>query len=177
VDLCVVGWIARNLLQLLTLMAVIIAWVLFRAENLDVAGRVYAGMLGLNGVALPAEWLHNHESLANSLSNFGIGFQPLANMGPLFTPLRDLALLVGAQMQVDSVGTVTAFASLIIPIAIALYMPNSLQIMRRYHLAFDEPVSPSALSSLIEWRMNTFNSLMKKASPFGFALYSFASVA
>lgn len=141
--------------QLLTLLAVIFAWVLFRAENLDIAGRVYAGMFGLNGVALPAEWLHNHESLATSLSQVGILFQPLTNMGPLFTPLRDLALIAGAQIQVDSVGTVTAFVSLLIPIAIALWMPNSLQIMRRHELAFADNIHPSTLSPVIEWRMNT----------------------
>ncbi len=145
----------RCLSQLLTLLAVVFAWVLFRAENLDIAARVYAGMFGLNGVALPAEWLHNHESLANSLSQFGIVFQPLTNMGPLFTPLRDLALIAGAQMQVDSVGTVTAFISLFVPIAIALWMPNSLQIMRRHNLAFADTVSPSAMPTLIEWRINT----------------------
>jgi D-alanyl-lipoteichoic acid acyltransferase DltB (MBOAT superfamily) len=151
----VVLFFGRCMSQLLTLLAVIFAWVLFRAENLDIAGRVYAGMFGLNGVALPAEWLHNHESLGNSLSQFGILFQPLANMGPLFTPLRDLALIAGAQIQVDSVGTVTAFVSLIVPIAIALWMPNSLQLMRRYEPAYANAIHPSALSSVIEWRMNT----------------------
>ena len=36
----------------LTMLVVILGWVVFRAASLAEAGRVYAGMLGLNGVAL-----------------------------------------------------------------------------------------------------------------------------
>lgn len=38
----------------LTLMLVLIAWVPFRADGLDVTLSIYAGMLGLNGISLPA---------------------------------------------------------------------------------------------------------------------------
>ncbi|MDR3536742.1 MAG: MBOAT family O-acyltransferase [Acetobacteraceae bacterium] len=40
--------------QALTLLAVILAWVPFRADGLPTAWRMLRGMLGLNGVALPA---------------------------------------------------------------------------------------------------------------------------
>jgi D-alanyl-lipoteichoic acid acyltransferase DltB (MBOAT superfamily) len=40
--------------QALTLLAVVVAWVPFRAEGLDVAWSIFRGMAGANGVALPA---------------------------------------------------------------------------------------------------------------------------
>lgn len=43
-----VGW-------LVTMTAVAVAWVFFRAESLEAAGRMLAGMAGQNGVALPEE--------------------------------------------------------------------------------------------------------------------------
>ncbi len=137
----------------ITLLAVIVAWVLFRAENMDVAGRVLSGMAGLNGVALPVEWLQAHASLANTLASVGVQFQTLAQMGPLFTPLRDLAVVTGAQMQVDSVGTVTALLSLSVPIAIALFWPNTQQIMQRVEPALG--ASPTGgLTNVLAWRIN-----------------------
>ncbi len=112
-----------------TLLAVVVAWVLFRAESIHDAGQIYAGMFGLNGVALPAQWQYNHAGLVQTLSGLGVSFEPLINMGPLFTPLRDIAVLFSMPVQVDSVGTVTAFASLLVPIMFALFWPNTQQIM------------------------------------------------
>lgn len=137
----------------ITLLAVVFAWVLFRAENMDVAMRVYAGMLGINGVALPVEWLHSHASLAASLGAVGVTFQPLAYMGPLFTPLRDIAVMAGAEIQVDSVGTITAFLSLFLPILFALFWPNTQQIMRNVDVAPQR--GQGGLPQIITWRINT----------------------
>jgi len=148
-----IGWLGTMAGHLLTLLAVVFAWVLFRAESVDTAANVYAGMIGLNGIALPGEWLQSQATLASALSSIGVQFQPLAYMGPLFTPLRDIAVLTGSQVQVDSVGTITAFLSLLIPIAFALFWPNTQQIMRRY-----DPVvgySPSGgLPEVMAWRIN-----------------------
>lgn len=137
----------------LTLIAVVVAWVIFRAESVEVAGRVLAGMAGLNGLALPVEWLYAHASLASSLSSLGVQFQSLAYMGPLFTPLRDLAVLSGAQMQVDSVGTITALLSLAVPIAIALFWPNTQQIMQRFDPTIGTTVS-GGIPAVLAWRIN-----------------------
>lgn len=137
----------------LTLIAVVVAWVLFRAESVDIAARVLAGMAGLNGVALPVEWLHSHASLANTLGALGVQFQSLAHMGPLFTPLRDLAVLSGAQMQVDSVGTITALLSLAVPIVIALFLPNTQQIMQRFDPVIGSTVT-GGIPQVLAWRIN-----------------------
>lgn len=42
--------------RLLTFLAVVVGWVLFRAESFDAAGRMLAGMAGLNGVVVPEEY-------------------------------------------------------------------------------------------------------------------------
>jgi len=44
----VLGWLGR----ILTFICVVIAWVIFRAESLDGALNIYAGMFGINGVYL-----------------------------------------------------------------------------------------------------------------------------
>lgn len=148
------GLIGRGASHVLTLLAVVVAWVLFRAENLDVAGRVLSGMAGLNGVALPEQWLYSHVSLANALQSVGVKFEPLANMGPLFTPLRDLAVLSGAQMQVDSVGTLTALMSLFVPIFFALFWPNTQQLMHRFEPAIGSVDTNGIVSGALAWRIN-----------------------
>ncbi|HSU05057.1 MAG TPA: MBOAT family O-acyltransferase [Acetobacteraceae bacterium] len=51
----------RVLSQPLTLLAVVLAWVVFRADGLGAASQMLRGMAGLNGVALPqmiVGWLH-----------------------------------------------------------------------------------------------------------------------
>jgi len=140
--------------HLLTLIAVVVAWVLFRAESMDIAGRVLSGMAGLNGVALPEQWLYSHASLANSLQSIGVRFESLANMGPLFTPLRDMAVLSGLQMQVDSVGTLTALISLLVPIFFALFWPNTQQLMHRFEPAIGAVNTGNSVSGALAWRIN-----------------------
>ncbi|MGK0658027.1 MBOAT family protein, partial [Methylococcus sp. S2T] len=44
------GWAGR----LLSFLAVVFGWVLFRSDSLTTAGGILRGMLGLNGLALPA---------------------------------------------------------------------------------------------------------------------------
>jgi D-alanyl-lipoteichoic acid acyltransferase DltB (MBOAT superfamily) len=49
--------LGRAAALIVTFLAVVVGWVLFRAENLDEAARVLTGMVGGNGVVLPTEWL------------------------------------------------------------------------------------------------------------------------
>jgi len=149
-----IGLIGKGASHLLTLIAVVVAWVLFRAENIDIAGRVLAGMAGLNGIALPEQWLYSHASIASSLQSLGVQFQPLSNMGPLFTPLRDIAVLSGAQIQVDSVGTLTALLSLSLPILFTLFWPNTQQIMQRFDPIIGTVDQTKGISAALAWRIN-----------------------
>jgi len=43
--------------RLLTFLAVVVSWVIFRAENLDAATRMYEGMMGHNGFPINEEWM------------------------------------------------------------------------------------------------------------------------
>ena len=150
----VIGLVGTSASHILTLTAVIVAWVLFRAESMDVAGRVLTGMAGLNGVALPEQWLYSHASLATTLQTFGVRFEPLAYMGPLFTPLRDMAVLFSLQIQVDSVGTLTALLSLFVPIFFALFWPNTQQLMHRFEPAIGAVNNSNVISGVLAWRIN-----------------------
>ncbi len=47
----------RLIARLLTFLAIIWAWVLFRAESLQGAAEIYRGMLGLNGFVLDPSWI------------------------------------------------------------------------------------------------------------------------
>jgi alginate O-acetyltransferase complex protein AlgI len=85
-----VSWWARPV----TFLAVVAGWVLFRAESLPTAGRLYAGLVGGNGVVLPEKWLHGPEPLRaawSALAGCGINFERL----PHFDGLQQIAVLAG----------------------------------------------------------------------------------
>jgi alginate O-acetyltransferase complex protein AlgI len=65
----------RVLARSITFLAVVVAWVYFRAEDFDAANRVLAGMIGLNGVQLPASYYGMFGSLAPTLETMGWVFQ------------------------------------------------------------------------------------------------------
>ena len=68
-------WLGRVTARTLTFLAVVIAWVFFRAESFDAAGRVLAGMAGANGVWLPASYFQLFGPLAPLLENLGWRFE------------------------------------------------------------------------------------------------------
>lgn len=51
------NWLGRRLSQGITFIAVVAAWVFFRADNLNDAINILRGMSGMNGVALPSPYL------------------------------------------------------------------------------------------------------------------------
>ena len=75
----------------LTLVFVVAAWVLFRADTLSAAGRIYAGMMGFNGIAVPPSWsplIETYSSIAGMLGLF-------PGEVPLLRETRWLPLLAG----------------------------------------------------------------------------------
>ncbi len=86
-----------------TLLAVIIAWVLFRSQDLATAARVYEGMLGWNGMLLPEQIL----ALAPALR-------------AVFTGIGNLPGLADTSVMC----TVVTFALLALGFAIVLIAPN-----------------------------------------------------
>jgi len=109
----------------LTLLAVVVAWVLFRATTLTEASHVLRGMFGFNGVSLPATWQYRQPELVETLTSLGIRFNELPTLGPLFTPLADALRILGKGNALDNAGTLTALLSLSIPLVAVLVLPNS----------------------------------------------------
>jgi len=125
------AWPALVLYHGLTLLAIVIAWVLFRASTLAEAQRMLAGMFGFNGVALPTSWQYRHADLTSLLQQFGITFRELPTLGPVFTPLADISRLFGFGNGMDQAGTLTALLSLSVPIVVVLVLPNTADLMQR----------------------------------------------
>ena len=76
-DLAHSTWHGRVAARALTFLVVVGAWVCFRAEGLDAAGRILAGMTGANGVWLPASYLNLFGPLGPILQNAGWRFETL----------------------------------------------------------------------------------------------------
>jgi len=109
----------------LTLLAVVVAWVLFRATTLTEASYVLRGMFGFNGISLPVTWQYRQPELVETLTGYGISFKELPTLGPLFTPLADTLRILGKGNALDNAGTLTALLSLTIPLVAVLILPNS----------------------------------------------------
>jgi D-alanyl-lipoteichoic acid acyltransferase DltB (MBOAT superfamily) len=64
----------RRLGCLVTFLAVVVGWVLFRAESLPAAHNMLSGMAGLNGFALPDVWLAKWGGVGQWLAQQGVSF-------------------------------------------------------------------------------------------------------
>jgi D-alanyl-lipoteichoic acid acyltransferase DltB (MBOAT superfamily) len=97
---------------MLTFVAVVVGWVFFRASDFDAAMHMLAGMSGLNGISIPNAIYARLGPLADVLGNLGITSHLGQGRQFVFTYLWVIGLLT-----------------------IALIMPNTQQIMRRYRPA------------------------------------------
>lgn len=145
----------RTAARTLTLLCVIVAWVYFRAENLHSAHQILAGMAGVNGISLPASWADKSEQLTQLLTGIGVTFQQApATLGSLFPPFLDLMVMLGFEVEHTGVGAITALVSMLMPVAIALFMPNTQQMMRREKPVLEigsiPPTTP--ILAIIAWR-------------------------
>lgn len=104
----------------LTFLAVVVAWVFFRAPSLDVAFTLLKGMSGQNGIAIPA----------------GLAFA--------LEPMHGLMAALGITFANES-GTefVKGYLWVVPLLAIALLAPNTQQLMRGYEPVFDLPATRS----------------------------------
>jgi len=74
-DLSRSTWLGRVIGRTITFLAVVVAWVFFRADDFDAASRILAGMIGLNGVQLPASYYGLFGPLAPTLESLGWVFR------------------------------------------------------------------------------------------------------
>jgi alginate O-acetyltransferase complex protein AlgI len=75
-----------------TFLAVVVAWVFFRAESFDSAGRILAGMVGLNGVWLPGPYIRLFGPFGPTLEALGWRFETFD--GLLFGGTTQVAFLL-----------------------------------------------------------------------------------
>lgn len=105
----VLGWA-------LTFVAVVVAWVFFRANSFDAALSMLGAMAGANGVTVPPDWLNAlHWRIIRLAGEIGVGAGLLTGQFADAWVWRDLAILA----------------------AIAFFAPNTQQIMCRYRPALD----------------------------------------
>lgn len=88
----------------ITFMAVVVAWVFFRAENFDTALRMVNGMSGLNGLSLPM----GPPDAISWLASYGVVYNGHAPMTQL--PLKDILIWMP------------------LGLAVVWFMPNCMQI-------------------------------------------------
>ena len=111
-----VGPIMKLIYWALTMLAVMISWIFFRATSFDGALAILRGMFGFNGVSLP-------EALASPLGNLG-------------TATGGWISFEGIQVNPFPIG-VTAAAWALGASLIAFLAPNVCQIMHRFEPAFE----------------------------------------
>lgn len=123
-------WIYRLLSHLLTLLAVIVAWVVFRAESWDAAASILSSMFGLNGIALPTQLSSIADITPNLVAQFNVSFGNF-----LLNELFDLN---------EAVIWITAL------LAVCLFAPNSQSLMRLYKPTVGKAIEVAQLT----WQPN-----------------------
>ena len=89
------GRAGRIVAQALTFLAVVVAWVFFRATSIDAALIVLKGMAGFNGIEMPFKWLAKWGAAGNWLSLHGVRFHdsPTFASGLLYWIVGGLAIV------------------------------------------------------------------------------------
>ncbi|MCT7984127.1 MBOAT family protein [Laspinema sp. A4] len=100
------GW-TRFISGGITLIAVIVAWVFFRANNLDTALLLVQGMMGENGISIPLAIANKLGFIKAGLASLGITFKSFGGEQFIWTYIWGLILLI-----------------------IALLCPNTYQLMK-----------------------------------------------
>ncbi|SBT03404.1 Peptidoglycan O-acetyltransferase [Candidatus Accumulibacter aalborgensis] len=113
----------------LTFVAVVIAWVFFRAPTLAGALNMLRGMLGMHGFSLPAALAPTLGGVADSMRAWGVEFQLGGGSRFVLTWAWTLALL-----------------------AVALFLPNTQQLMRLHRPGLD--FDPTDSQGVLEWKPN-----------------------
>lgn len=112
------GVVLRWGYRIVTLLAVVAAWVMFRADGFTTAQNIYAGMIGLNGVVLPTHYLGALGPIGPVLNQLGVNFGLTPNFGGGF----QLVWLAGT-------------------LAAVWYLPNTQTIMRRARPVLSDTIS------------------------------------
>ena len=151
----------------LTFVAVVVAWVYFRATTFETANAIVSGMFGLNGILLPDSLLSvvPQKLAASGLFLDPASYRPLADFGALYPALQDVMFLLGKMDDFSRTGPVSALVTLMLPLAIVFLLPNTHQFMGKFSPVLvnaknaSEPVfaKDSWLTTFfLRWRPNIF---------------------
>jgi D-alanyl-lipoteichoic acid acyltransferase DltB (MBOAT superfamily) len=120
------GWV-------LTFLAVVVAWVFFRAPSFSAAFNMLAAMAGLHGIVIPS----------------GLEFA--------LRPVRDILFSLGIRFEEGS-GTalIMTFSWVLALLAIAVFLPNSQELLARSHPVLESPNDPGSVKprhSAWQWHL------------------------
>ncbi len=127
----------RVLSVLITFLVVVVAWVVFRADNLRTASTILEVMLGMNGFVLPDAWLIKWGGFGQWLVAHGVAFGSTNN------------LIMGDAIFMISIS-----------LSIVWFAPNTQQVMASFKPALDYPEHNRAKlmlwSPTVLWAFCTF---------------------
>lgn len=132
------AWLGRWASRILTFVAVTVAWVFFRAENIDAALPILKGMIGLNGFILPSKML----SILKYLGYSG---------GYLETQ--------GFKFILDPVFDQWGYPLLLILLVFTWFAPNTQQFMARYKPALSVFEGDFFRSRWVQWRLGRYSAV------------------
>jgi alginate O-acetyltransferase complex protein AlgI len=122
--------------RLVTFIAVVIAWIMFRAETLDGAKGMYLGMFGFNGISLPS-WIQSKiGGLGETLKILGVNFNLGMFHNGVFVPARNGILLLLSMLL------------------IIWFSPNTLEWLRHEKPALGLDKLTSKENNKLRWRFN-----------------------
>lgn len=130
------SWLECWAARMLTFMAVTVAWVFFRADNVDAAVNILKGMAGMNGFTLPSKLLPalNHFwSLGTHMESQGLKFALDPNFDQWGYPL------------------------LLLLLAFTWLAPNTQQFMSRYKPALSGFDGDTRRAHRLQWRMTPYS--------------------
>jgi len=124
-DLSKSQWWSRGIACFITFLSVVIAWVFFRAKDLDSALLMLKGMMGINGIAIPL-------TIADKLG----------------TPIKSLLSSLGIALVTEGASQMFfTYIWSITLLAIAWFSPNTQEILKHYKPALDYKLTKAADSS------------------------------
>jgi len=112
-------WLLRSMGILLTFLAVVVAWVFFRAETFGGALEILSAMSGQNGIALPIKYLERWGSFSHWLMLHDVEFYHMQ----LFTSMNIIYQLIFVWI-------------------LCLTLPNTQELMSRYRPALNAVSTP-----------------------------------
>jgi len=128
------GWLARCVAVLLTFLAVVVAWVFFRAPDFATASSMLSGMAGLNGMSLS-------ESAVRHLAGF--------------LPQLEEQVALNGLTPLSRVNADRALILIISGLWVVWALPNVQQLLHRQHPVLEQ-VEPARgrLMRMLAWRFS-----------------------